>query len=189
MQLLEHISTEQKWCFSRPILFSLHPSMGQQSCNQHWAMERKRSVSKCRFHEMSHAKEHRYTISSSYASFNETSPGYPVCPSDITYLKSAGAEFCTSFNHYVAPHTASGVVGTVSSTSTVHTTVVGITTPPAVTQTVLSTVTGPYTFCKRTVVPTPASITAWQSSRISEACSQVATGTITDLTVSLLILL
>lgn len=36
---------------------------------------------------------------------------------------------------------------------------------------------------KRTVLATPTSIAGWQSTRIAAACSSVATGTITDLTV------
>lgn len=36
---------------------------------------------------------------------------------------------------------------------------------------------------KRTAVPTPSSILDWQATRIASACSQVATGTVTDYTV------
>ena len=65
-----------------------------------------------------------YTIGYAFSYSNDASPGLPVCPSDIAYLRTAGADFCTSFVGYQAPST------TVSTTITTF--------PP---QTVLTTAT------------------------------------------------
>lgn len=65
-----------------------------------------------------------YTIGYAFSYSNDASPGLPVCPADIAYLQSEGADFCTSFISYQAPAT------TVSTTTTTF--------PP---QTVLTTAT------------------------------------------------
>ncbi|KAK6004284.1 hypothetical protein QM012_009134 [Aureobasidium pullulans] len=66
-----------------------------------------------------------YTPGYSFIYSNATSPGVPVCPSDISYLQSQGADFCTSYIGYSAPtstvsfSTASTTTSLVSTTATV----------------------------------------------------------------------
>lgn len=57
-----------------------------------------------------------------------TSPGRPVCPSDIAYLKTAGADFCTSYIGYSAPTTTAGATATTTTTVITLTTVTDETT-------------------------------------------------------------
>lgn len=140
----------------------------------------------------------------------------PVCPSDISYLRAEGGDFCTSFNAYAAPHTTTEVLGTTSATflqNNLRTVTQTITETAAVavrrseatdaadaiavetfrvvypgknaaypnaTAPVTVHVTDDAQVAKRTVAPTPASVTGWDAARLSEACSAVATGTITD---------
>lgn len=61
-----------------------------------------------------------YTISSSVFFHNETDITAPVCPSDITSLRSdtGAGTFCTSYNHYTAP--AASTVYVTTGTTTVE---------------------------------------------------------------------
>ncbi|KAI1495974.1 hypothetical protein F5X99DRAFT_401813 [Biscogniauxia marginata] len=44
-----------------------------------------------------------YTIGYAFSYSNDASPGVPVCPKDIEYLKTEGSEFCTAYIGYQAP--------------------------------------------------------------------------------------
>ncbi|ORY68295.1 uncharacterized protein BCR38DRAFT_506816, partial [Pseudomassariella vexata] len=57
-----------------------------------------------------------YTIGLSFSYYNTETPGFPVCPNDIAYLRSQGAEFCTSYISYSAPTESATVSTTVSNT-------------------------------------------------------------------------
>ncbi|KFZ14429.1 hypothetical protein V501_03247 [Pseudogymnoascus sp. VKM F-4519 (FW-2642)] len=122
-----------------------------------------------------------YTVTYGFSYSNDTSPGLPVCPSDIDYLQSVGGDFCTSYNEYSAPtaistvfettYTTTEVVATAQETSTVviHATTTATITAPAYKRDAVA----------ERAIATPASISNWEAASISSACSQVATGTIT----------
>ncbi|KAL9104173.1 MAG: hypothetical protein Q9187_008932 [Circinaria calcarea] len=76
-----------------------------------------------------------YTISYSFSFFNTSTPGNPICPSDISYLKSSGADFCTSYISYTPPAVTQSVVQTQVATVTAVVTNVVVTTPPVSTTT------------------------------------------------------
>jgi hypothetical protein len=109
-----------------------------------------------------------YTMGLSYIASNATQSGDVSCPSDVPYLSQNGAAFCTAFIDYVPP------------TSTVST----LTVTPAVsvltsysTQLTADVQTATVTRNMKRDVQTPASLSTWSPSRISAACSSVATGT------------
>jgi hypothetical protein len=123
----------------------------------------------------------KFTIDSSFIATNATDSGDVSCPSDVPYLSANGADFCTAYISYAPPTLSSTVVSTpptafATSIETVFTTstAYSITTQTSV----VSTVTLP-AGNQRRAVQTPASVNSWSPSRISAACSQVATGKVT----------
>ncbi|CAN9245316.1 unnamed protein product [Alternaria alternata] len=170
-----------------------------------------------------------YTIQYSFGFTDESDDGVPVCPNDISYLKSSGQEFCSSYISYEQPTTTATatattkpapLTNTITRTSTSYTT--AITTVTAAkfagrharradngTEVSHDIIVDPYEIsivAVQTISPedagmpklndtmaaelnggaiqkrdlaTPASIAAWPTSKISAACSQVATGTTT----------
>ncbi|KAH7047503.1 hypothetical protein B0J12DRAFT_124638 [Macrophomina phaseolina] len=125
-----------------------------------------------------------YTYSLSY--FYSKNDRQPICSADLDYLASNGADFCTSFISYTpgvtttVQSTTTPAVSTIYSTTTVRSTTTVFTT--TVTQTVTAAI-AKRDLDARTVagaaIATPASITNWPASRISAACSKVATGSAT----------
>ncbi|KEQ68039.1 hypothetical protein M436DRAFT_19437, partial [Aureobasidium namibiae CBS 147.97] len=117
-----------------------------------------------------------YTIDMSYISSNTTNSGDVSCPSDVSYLSTAGAAFCSAYIRYQPP--VSTVVSVTTPATSVFTSVVDIS---STTTTVTSKLNA-----KRdgTVLATPASISTWSPSRISKACSAVATGSTTTSTIT-----
>ncbi|KAL2025702.1 hypothetical protein VTO58DRAFT_103928 [Aureobasidium pullulans] len=117
-----------------------------------------------------------YTIDQSFIASNATNSGDVSCPSDISYLSANGADFCTAYINY------SPTVSTVNSVVTPATLVVASTATELTTvtiygtetQTDLKTIT--LTANRKRALQTPASISTWSPSRISKACSSVATG-------------
>ncbi|KAH0032034.1 hypothetical protein KCU78_g2666, partial [Aureobasidium melanogenum] len=63
-----------------------------------------------------------YTPGYSFIYSNSTSSGIPVCPNDISYLQSQGADFCTSYIGYSAPTSTASFSTVSTSTSLVSTT-------------------------------------------------------------------
>ncbi|KAI5244531.1 hypothetical protein E4T43_03750 [Aureobasidium subglaciale] len=127
-------------------------------------------------------KDH-YTIDQSFIATNTTNSGDVSCPSDIAYLSANGADFCTAYINYkpstsVVTSVTTPLTSTLPSTVTEHITVAAYTTDI---QTDLQTVT--VTANQKRGVPTPASISSWSPSRISVACSAIATGVVTSTTV------
>ncbi|OCL03336.1 hypothetical protein AOQ84DRAFT_151178 [Glonium stellatum] len=129
-----------------------------------------------------------YTISDSYMASNATNTGEVSCPSDIPYLSASGADFCTSYISYIPPTvlttaTSTPATAVVSSVTVIPTTVTEYSTTWATTQVTVTVTAGAL---KRDIqvryqgVPTPASISTWSPSRISAACSAVATGDVTS---------
>ncbi|KAI4920641.1 uncharacterized protein J4E92_008284 [Alternaria infectoria] len=171
-----------------------------------------------------------YTIQYSFGFTDESDDGVPVCPSDISYLKSSGDEFCSSYIGYSQPTTTATATATITpapQTATITRTVTSTSTSGIAivtaakfngrharradnsTEVTNDVVVDPYEIAivavktlsheddpsisklndtmaaelnraveKRDLV-TPASIAAWPTSKISAACSQVATGTVT----------
>jgi hypothetical protein len=171
-----------------------------------------------------------YTIQYSFGFTDESDDGVPVCPNDISYLKSSGQEFCSSYISYEQPTTTATatatttpapLTNTITRTSTSYTTTVVTTVTAAKfagrharradngTEVSHDIIVDPYEIsivAVQTISPedagmpklndtmaaelnggaiekcglaTPASIAAWPTSKISAACSQVATGTAT----------
>jgi hypothetical protein len=171
-----------------------------------------------------------YTIQYSFGFTDESDDGVPVCPNDISYLKSSGQEFCSSYISYEQPTTTATATATttpaplkntITRTSTSYTTTVVTTVTAAKfagrharradngTEVSHDIIVDPYEIsivAVQTISPedagmpklndtmaaelnggaiekrglaTPASIAAWPTSKISAACSQVATGTAT----------
>jgi len=171
-----------------------------------------------------------YTIQYSFGFTDESDDGVPVCPSDISYLKSSGDEFCSSYIGYSQPTataTATATITPAPQTATITRTVTSTSTSGVAivtaakfngrharradngTEVTNDVVVDPYEIAivdvktlsheddpsipklnetiaaelnraveKRGLVA-PASIAAWPTSKISAACSQVATGTAT----------
>ena len=119
-----------------------------------------------------------YTMGLSYIASNTTQSGDVSCPSDVPYLSQNGAAFCTAFIDYVPP---TSTVSTVTITPAVS--VLISTQSSFVTNTAYSTSlttdiqTATVTRNMKRDVQTPASLSTWSPSRISAACSSVATGT------------
>ena len=170
-----------------------------------------------------------YTIQYSFGFTDESDDGVPVCPSDISYLKSSGDEFCSSYIGYAQPTTTATAIATITpapQTATITKTSIsyttGVTTVTAAkfngrharraengTQVTNEVVVDPYEIAVVAVktltheddpsirklnetiaaelnrevekrdLAIPASIAAWPTSKISAACSQIATGTAT----------
>ncbi|KAH6637820.1 hypothetical protein C7974DRAFT_411282 [Boeremia exigua] len=59
-----------------------------------------------------------YTIQYSFSFTDSTDDGVPVCPNDLSYLKSSGQEFCTSFIGYSEPSTTATTTATATTTFT-----------------------------------------------------------------------
>ncbi|KAH0282035.1 hypothetical protein KCU62_g9954, partial [Aureobasidium sp. EXF-3399] len=130
-----------------------------------------------------------YTIDMSYISSNTTNSGDVSCPSDVSYLSTAGAAFCSAYIRYQPP--VSTVVSVTTPATSVFTSVVTsftITTTYGTEVDISSTTTTVTSKlnAKRdgTVLATPASISTWSPSRISKACSAVATGSTTTSTIT-----
>ncbi|KAI4761460.1 hypothetical protein E4T52_06391 [Aureobasidium sp. EXF-3400] len=122
-----------------------------------------------------------YTIQQSVAAVNATSPGDVSCPSDVSYLSTEGAEFCSAYLSYVPPvstvfTTIIPATSVVTSIETDYTTEVVYTTSYS---TDVSVVTTTVTAMHKRALQTPASATTWSPSRLSKACSAVATGSTT----------
>ena len=104
----------------------------------------------------------------------------------IKDLHSNGEAFCSSFIGYEPPVTVQQTVTTPeASTSTVFTTVTTTTTAfstAKITRTTVQTLTP--VVQRRQALATPSLIANWDASRISSACSQVATGISTSIAVS-----
>lgn len=129
-----------------------------------------------------------YTIDQSYISSNLTYNGDVSCPSDVPYLSVNGADFCASYINYQPPVSTVVVTSTpalsiVTSTSTSFTTTVAYATEVQ-TSVSSTTVTIPPANVKR-AVPTPVSLSTWSPSRISKACSAVATWSVTTSTTTI----
>lgn len=110
-----------------------------------------------------------YTIQYSFGFTDSTNDGVPVCPNDLTYLKSSGQEFCTSFIGYSQP----------STTATTTATATAISTPPLQIVTVTKTST---TYTTNTAV-----ITAYagqydrrHARRADNSTAEIKTGVIVD---------
>ncbi|KAI4729873.1 hypothetical protein E4T49_02199 [Aureobasidium sp. EXF-10728] len=119
-----------------------------------------------------------YTMGSSYIASNATQSGDVSCPSDVPYLSQNGAAFCTAFIDYVPPTSTVStltVTPAVSVLTSTQSSVIVNThySTQLTTDLQIATVTRNY---KRDV-QTPASLSTWSPSRISAACSSVATGT------------
>jgi hypothetical protein len=123
-----------------------------------------------------------YTIDQSVAGVNITNSGDVSCPQDVPYLSSNGQAFCSAYISYIPP-TVISTVNTVPATVTaisVLTSLISSTsyTTDIQTHNFVSTATVTTGGKKRDVaIQTPASISTWSPSRISAACSAVATGT------------
>lgn len=64
-----------------------------------------------------------YTIQHSFSYANSSDTGLPVCPNQVSYLRTSGADFCTSYIHYSVPtSTATSTAYTTPATSTVRAT-------------------------------------------------------------------
>lgn len=119
-----------------------------------------------------------YTMGLSYIASNATQSGDVSCPSDVPYLSENGAAFCTAFIDYTPP---TSTVSTVTITPAVS--VLTSTQSSFVTNTIYSTQlttdvqTATVTRNMKRDIQTPASLSTWSPSRISDACSSVATGT------------
>ncbi|KAH0399926.1 hypothetical protein KCU89_g5708, partial [Aureobasidium melanogenum] len=119
-----------------------------------------------------------YTMGLSYIASNATQSGDVSCPSDVPYLSENGAGFCTAFIDYTPP---TSTVSTVTVTPAVS--VLTSTQSDFVTNIIYSTQlttdvqTATVTRNMKRDVQTPASLSTWSPSRISAACSSVATGT------------
>lgn len=119
-----------------------------------------------------------YTMGLSYIASNATQSGDVSCPADVLYLSQNGAAFCTAFIDYNPP---TSTVSTVTITPAVS--VLTSTQSRFVTNTIYSTQlttdlqTATFTRNMKRDVQTPASLSTWSPSRISAACSSVATGT------------
>ncbi|KAI4846510.1 hypothetical protein E4T44_05023 [Aureobasidium sp. EXF-8845] len=123
----------------------------------------------------------KFTIDSSFIATNATDSGDVSCPSDISYLSANGADFCSAYISYNPPTLSSTIVSTppTAFATSVETSLTTSTSYSVTTQTsVVSTVTLP-AGNQRRAVQTPASVSSWSPSRISAACSQVATGKVT----------
>ncbi|KAI7157745.1 glycoside hydrolase [Hortaea werneckii] len=81
-----------------------------------------------------------YTLGLSFAYSNDASPGVPVCPADISYLQSEGAEFCTAYLSYTPPVTTASATATTAVTDTTSRTTVILSTT---TVTTVTTITPP----------------------------------------------
>ncbi|CAD0115023.1 unnamed protein product [Aureobasidium uvarum] len=108
------------------------------------------------------------------------------CPSDVPYLSANGADFCSSYINYQPPVSTSIIVSTpalsvVTSTSTSITTTVSYATEVQTSVASTTTLIIPPANKKR-AMSTPVSISTWSPSRISKACSAVATGSTTTST-------
>jgi hypothetical protein len=134
-----------------------------------------------------------YTISQSLIASNSTNSGEGSCPQDVPYVSGNGQDFCTSYIGYTPT--------TVSVTTTVFPT--AITTTALITQQLVATSftilvqshsttetatvllppsgddTDAFAGNAKRAIQVPASVSTWSSSRISAACSAVATGTST----------
>ncbi|KAJ9657908.1 hypothetical protein H2201_008017 [Coniosporium apollinis] len=144
-----------------------------------------------------------YTIAYSFTFSSEADPGHPICPSDISYLQSNAAEFCTAYIGYSEPVVTQMVTQTPAASSVYETVNVVTTTtefktetvnevvassPPlrrlnrtemveAVAVTEAAVATG--VLQRRTSLPlaTPNAVQSWAPASISAACSAVPTGT------------
>lgn len=130
-----------------------------------------------------------YTIDMSYISSNATNSGDVRCPSDVSYLSTAGAAFCSAHINYQPP--VSTVVSITTPATSVLTSIVTsftITTTYGTEVDISSTTTTVTSKAdaKRDgrALAIPASISTWSPSRISKACSVVATGSTTTSTVT-----
>lgn len=120
----------------------------------------------------------KYTYSLSY--FYSKTSQQPVCPSDVSYLQSSAAEFCTSFLSYT-PSTSTVYTTSTPPVSTVLETSTDVEYPTStVTDYTTSLVATTITLLGKRAVQTPASITNWPAAKISEGCAQVVTGVVTS---------
>ena len=119
-----------------------------------------------------------YTMGLSYIASNATQSGDVSCPSDVPFLSQNGAAFCTAFIDYVPPtSTVSTVTVTPAVSVLVSTQSSFVTNTAYSTQLTTDIQTATVTRNMKRDVQTPASLSTWSPSRISAACSSVATGT------------
>lgn len=122
-----------------------------------------------------------YTIQQSVAAVNATNSGDVRCPSDVAYLSATGAAFCSAYLAY-APPVSTVVTVTTPATSVVTSVETDYTTETYYTtsySTDVSVLTTTMTAMQKRALQTPASASTWSPSRLSKACSAVATGSTT----------
>jgi hypothetical protein len=122
-----------------------------------------------------------YTISQSIIASNATNTGDVSCPQDVPYLSANGQDFCTAYINYIEPTVTSTAILTpaVSTVNVIETSLItsislqtSTSTQTSITTSVLTVAAG-----NKRDVQTPSSVSTWAPSRISAACSVVATGT------------
>ncbi|KAG9590574.1 hypothetical protein KCU97_g7411, partial [Aureobasidium melanogenum] len=119
-----------------------------------------------------------YTMGLSYIASNATQSGDVSCPSDVPYLSESGAAFCTVFLDYNPPTSTVSTVTVTPAVSVLTSTQSNfVTTTVYDTQLTTDVQTATVTRNMKRDVQTPASLSTWSPSRISAACSSVATGT------------
>jgi hypothetical protein len=119
-----------------------------------------------------------YTMGLSYIASNATQSGDVSCPSDVPYLSANGAAFCTAFVNYVPPTSTVSTLTVTPAVSVLTSTQSSFITNTAYsTQLTTDVQTATVTRNMKRDVQTPASLSTWSPSRISAACSSVATGT------------
>ncbi|KAG9528189.1 hypothetical protein KCU93_g4603, partial [Aureobasidium melanogenum] len=119
-----------------------------------------------------------YTIQYSVAAVNITNSGDVSCPSDVAYLSASGAAFCSAYLSYTT--SVSTVITTITAATSVVTSIETDYTTEVVYTTSYSTdvsiMTTTVTAMQKRALQTPASAGTWSPSRLSKACSAVATG-------------
>lgn len=104
----------------------------------------------------------------------------------LQYLEANGGAFCSSFIAYEPPFTVVHSTTTLGA-STVTSTATSLTTSVVqltVTVTSVATTTLPRAPLRKRAEATPSPISAWPASRISSACSKIATGVSTSVSVA-----
>lgn len=112
------------------------------------------------------------------AAVNATNSGDVSFPSDVAYPSTSGAAFCSAYLAYAPPVSTVVTVTTpatsvMTSVETDYTTETYYTTSYSTDVTVLTTT---MTAMQKRALQTPVSASTWSPSRLSKACSAVATG-------------
>jgi len=122
-----------------------------------------------------------YTIQQNAAAANSTDNGDVSCPSDIAYLSANGAAFCSAYLSY-NPSVSTVVTTTTPATSVVTSVETDYSVETAYStfySTSIALTTTTVLGKKKRALQTPASASTWSPSRLSKACSAVATGSTT----------